>query len=91
MPAASGPQSGSAAWPPESRSASRPASPAPTGKSASGRMRIESSVSSERCDWGSNQRIDSTVSPKRSSRMGVSSPGGKRSTMPPRTAKSPTS
>ena len=34
---------------------------------------------------GSNSRIDSTSSPKKSTRRGADAPGGNRSTMPPRT------
>ncbi len=44
-----------------------------------------------RCVSGSKVRIDSSVSPKKSRRIGAGIPGGKRSTMPPRTANSPVS
>ena len=47
------------------------------------------SVEVVRCDSGSKLLIDSSVSPKKSSLTGASEPGGKMSTMPPRTAKSP--
>ena len=40
---------------------------------------------------GSKLRMDSSVSPKKSSRTGSSMPGANRSTMPPRTAYSPAS
>ena len=40
---------------------------------------------------GSKERIDSSVSPKKSRRTGSSAPGTKTSRMPPRTANSPTS
>ena len=49
-----------------------------------------SMVRLERCVDGSNRRSDSTVSPMNSMRIGSSSPGGKTSTMPPRTQNSPT-
>ena len=39
---------------------------------------------------GSKARIDSTSSPKSSSRTGSPAPGGQTSTMPPREANSPT-
>ena len=42
-----------------------------------------------RCVSGSKVRIDSSVSPKKSSRTGCSMPAGNRSRMPPRTAYSP--
>ncbi len=42
-----------------------------------------------RCDTGSNCRMLSSVSPKKSSREGRAWPGANRSRMPPRTANSP--
>ena len=44
-----------------------------------------------RCVSGSKARIDSSVSPKKSSRTGAGAPGAKRSRMPPRIAYSPMS
>ena len=44
-----------------------------------------------RCVSGSKERIDSSVSPKKSRRTGFGSPAGNRSMMPPRTAYSPVS
>ena len=44
-----------------------------------------------RCVSGSKLRIDSSVSPKKSSRTGNAIPGAKRSIIPPRTAYSPVS
>ena len=57
--------------------------------SSHGVIATASSGEVERCDCRSNARIDSTSSPKNSTRTGVSAVAGHTSRIPPRTAYSP--